>query len=85
MIKYALATATNKGGVTYWTGKYRSGPVRRPCTNVSKDEAKTFSSAARAYYAGTINKKLGLFRAVRLYSDVNSDGFISHWWLPIED
>ena len=80
---YALAIANKHGNPTYWTGKYT--PYGKPRTDVKKDSAKTFKTASQTYYAGTINKKLGLFRAVRLYSDINADGFISHWWLPDED
>ena len=81
---YALAIANNHGNVTYWTGKYT--PRDRPVVRVDKDRARTFKNAKEANFAGAINKGLGLFRAVRLYSDVNEDGFISHWWLPeIED
>jgi hypothetical protein len=77
--KYVLATATARGSVTYWTGQYTD--AGKPATKANIDDAKTFDSSVKAYYAGTINKGLGLFRAIRLYSN-NTDGFISHWWLP---
>jgi hypothetical protein len=81
--KYALATHNKHGNMTYWTGKFTD--AGRPSTNVRKDNARAFDTTARAYYDGSLNKRLCYFRVVRLYSDINSDGFISGWWLPQEE